>query len=222
MRKGESVTMAQRVSAIFHNRDAAERAADALVGIGADREHISMLVRGADGKTTTTPTATHTSAVGTGTGEVIEPAREVGDSGAALTTSDKGDAAKGAAIGAAAGLAAGLLALTLPGIGLVLAAGPLAMAMGAGAIAGGVYGGLRDIGIDEKYARGYEKRIHSGDVLMTAVFPMTVSEDRVLDVLSKYDAEDVSFAEDTSAARPSAATAAMGTSPVQPSTRPMD
>jgi hypothetical protein len=34
-------------------------------------------------------------------------ASEVGDSGAPLTTSDGGDAAKGAAIGAVAGLAAG-------------------------------------------------------------------------------------------------------------------
>jgi hypothetical protein len=199
------VTMAQRVAAVFHNRNAAERAADALVGMGADRAHISMLARGEDGKTTTTtPTTMHTSAARTGAGEVVEPAREVGDAGAPLTTTDKGDAAKGAAIGAAAGLAAGLLALTIPGIGLVLAAGPLAMAMGSGAIAGGVYGGLRDIGVDEKYARSYEERIRSGGVLLTALIPTSTSENRVLDVLSNHGAEDVSFAQDTSAARTSA------------------
>ena len=69
------------------------------------------------------------------------------DSGAALTTTDARDVAEGAVVGAVAGLAAGLLALTIPGVGLVLAAGPLALAAAGGAIAGGIYGGLRDIGI---------------------------------------------------------------------------
>src|SRR5437660_1550714 len=151
--------MAQRVAAIFQTRDAAERAADALADLGADRGHISMMARGEEGgMTTTSTTGVHEG------GEVVEPARAVGDSGAPLTTSDGGDAAKGAAIGAVAGLAAGLLALTVPGIGLVLAAGPLAAAIAGGAVVGGVYGGLRDIGIEEKHARGYEQRIRGGHV----------------------------------------------------------
>ena len=125
-----------------------------LADLGADRGHISIMVRGEEGKVTTAAAGTHPGS------EVVEPARAVGDSGAPLTTSDGGDAAKGAAIGAVAGLAAGLLALTVPGIGLVLAAGPLAAAIAGGAVVGGVYGGLRDIGIEERHARTYEEWSH--------------------------------------------------------------
>ena len=130
---------------------------------------------------------------------MVEPAREVGDSGAALTTSEHGDTAKGAAIGAVAGLAAGLLALTVPGIGLVLAAGPLALAIAGGAIAGGVYGSLMDIGIEERHARAYEERIRGGHVLLTALVP-GLDQQRVRDVLENYDAEDITFSEDRSTA----------------------
>src|SRR5262245_27223507 len=146
--------MAERVAAIFATREAAERAADALVGLGADQEHISMLSRGDEGTVTTTPAAYDRDET-----DVMEPAREVGDSGAPMTTAEDDDvaagAATGAAIGALAGLAAGALALMVPGFGLVLAAGPLAWALAgaagtaaAGAVAGGIYGGLRDIGIE--------------------------------------------------------------------------
>src|SRR5207302_9031569 len=89
-----------------------------------------------------------------------EPARAVGDTGAPMTTTDEDEAAagaaEGAAIGAALGIAAAALSLMVPGVGLILASGPLAWALGgaagataAGAIAGGVYGGLRDVGIED-------------------------------------------------------------------------
>jgi hypothetical protein len=186
--------MTRRVAAIFRTRDDAERAANALVDLGADGEQISTLARGEDGAAVSTPSrdARHD--------DLVEPAREVGDSGAPLTTTDKHDAATGAAVGAVAGLAAGLLALTIPGIGLVLAAGPLALAAASGAIAGGVFGALRDIGIEEEYARGYEQRLHRGDVLLTALMPMN-SEAPVRAVLAEFNAEDISFAEDAAAAR---------------------
>jgi len=198
--------MAQRVAAVFPTRDAAERAADALADLGADRGHISIVARGPDGQAATSPAGTAPSE------HIVEPAREVGDSGAALTTSDPGDAAKGATIGAVAGLAAGLLALTVPGIGLVLAMGPLAAAMAGGAVAGGVYGGLKDIGIEEKHARGYEERIRGGHVLLTAVVP-NADQQQVRTVLTEYDAEDISFSEDRSVAPMDAPTAATAATP---------
>jgi uncharacterized protein YjbJ (UPF0337 family) len=199
--------MAERVAAIFHSREAAQRAADALADLGADRGHISMLARGDEGKLASAgPVVTDRDSR-----DIIEPAREVGDSGAPLTTADDdgaaAGAATGAAIGAIAGLAAGAMALMVPGFGLVLAAGPLAWALGgaagtaaAGAVAGGVFGGLHDIGIEESHARGYEERIRSGDVLLTALVP-SIAEARVLDILAEYGAEDVSFADDTSIAQ---------------------
>jgi hypothetical protein len=191
--------MARRVTATFSDRESAERAVAALIDMGAQRDHISTLVRGEhDGSASMRDRAD----------EVIEPAREVGDSGAPLTTSDEGDAAQGAAtgaaIGAVAGLTAGLLSLMVPGFGLVTAGGALAWALGgaagtaaAGAVAGGVYGGLRDIGIEEAHARHYEERIRGGDVLLTASMPV-MDEGRVRDVLEEYDAEHVTFTDDTS------------------------
>src|SRR5207249_9703858 len=134
-------------------------------------------------------------------------AREVGDTGAPLTTTDEADAAKGAAtgaaIGAVAGIAAGLAALMVPGFGVIMAAGPLSWAIGgavgtaaAGAVVGGVYGGLRDIGIEEHHARGYEERIRGGGVLMTALMP-GFDPGRIREILSEYGAEDITLAEDT-------------------------
>jgi len=192
--------MRQRVSAIFPSREAAERAANALVDLGADRDQISMLARGEEGKVATAPAGVRAE-----DREIVEPARQVGDAGAPLTTTDEEEAAQGAAtgaaIGAVAGIAAGLLALTVPGFGIIMAAGPLAWALGgaagtavAGAIAGGVYGGLRDLGIEETYARSYEERIREGDVLLTALIPRA-ARDQVTAVLQEHDAQSVSFTE---------------------------
>jgi hypothetical protein len=194
--------MAQRVAAIFISREAAERAADALVDLGAEWEHVSMLSRGESGGVTA-------SQVERREGEdFVEPAREVGDTGAPITTTDEHEAARGATtgavVGAGVGIAAGLASLMVPGFGIIMAAGPLAWAIGgaagataAGAVAGGVFGGLRDIGIEEKYARTYEERLRGGDVLLTASLPTMVSNDRVLEVLAEHGAEDVSLTQDT-------------------------
>jgi len=190
--------MAQRVTAVFPTREDAQRAADALVDVGADRSQISMLARGQDGLATD---------AGRSHEGVIEPAREVGDSGAPLTTSEEPDAAQGAvtgaAIGAVAGIAAGLASLMIPGFGLIMAAGPLSWALGgaigtaaAGAVAGGVYGSLRDIGIEEQHARGYEERIKGGHVLMTALMP-DFDQSQTRAILAEYGGEDISFADDT-------------------------
>lgn len=209
--------MAQRVTAIFTNREDAEHATDRLIAMGADRSDISTVVRHTD----TYPAA------GQSRGEnVIEPAREVGDTGAPLTTSDPGDTAKGAeagaVIGAIAGIAAGAAMLAVPGVGLILAAGPLSWAIGGavgatigGAVAGGVYGHLRDIGINEQYARAYEERIRGGDLLMTALIP-GLNEARVREMLDANHAEDMTFVDDpmTVASSPPAYAAPMAqTSP---------
>jgi hypothetical protein len=193
--------MARRVTATFSSHEAADRAAAALANLGVDRNQISTLARGGD-----TGDA-NWSAERREVHEVIEPAREVGDAGAPLTTTDEEDVAKGAAVGAAigavAGITAGLLSIMVPGVGLVTAGGALAWALGgmagaaaAGAVAGGIIGGLHDLGIPEHHARTYEERVRQGDVLMTAVIP-DIDEDRVRDLLNQHGAEYVTFAAST-------------------------
>jgi uncharacterized membrane protein len=64
----------------------------------------------------------------------------------------------------------GLGALALPGFGPVLAAGPLAAALGGaaiGAATGGLIGVLVDVGVPEEYATAYATHVERGHVLLT-------------------------------------------------------
>jgi len=68
----------------------------------------------------------------------------------------------GGALGGAAGLAVSLMGLAIPGVGPILAAGPIAAALagaGAGAVAGGVIGALTDVGISEGDAQVYAESV---------------------------------------------------------------
>lgn len=70
----------------------------------------------------------------------------------------------GGAIGGLAGLAMGAGALLIPGLGPIIAAGPLAGVL-TGALTGGVAGGLIDFGIPEESSRKFEGRLQEGKVL---------------------------------------------------------
>lgn len=78
-------------------------------------------------------------------------------------------ATTGGVLGGAAGLLAGIGALAIPGIGPILAAGPIAAtitgaAVGAGA--GGLLGGLIGMGIPEEEATEYEGYVNNGKILV--------------------------------------------------------
>lgn len=78
-------------------------------------------------------------------------------------------AATGGVLGGVAGLLIGLGALTIPGIGPILAAGPIAATFtGAivGAGAGGLAGGLVGYGVPEEDARHYDERVNEGAILV--------------------------------------------------------
>lgn len=72
--------------------------------------------------------------------------------------------ATGGAVGGLAGLLAGAGTLAIPGIGPLVAAGPIAAAL-SGAVTGGVAGGLLDFGIPEERGRHYEGRIRQGNIV---------------------------------------------------------
>lgn len=118
-----------------------------------------------------------------------------------LTTTTPQDAAAGAAVGTGVGLVAGILlgaaALAIPGVGLVLAGGALATAMGAaaataaaGAVAGGVVGYLRDMGMPEQAAQQVADRLREGDYLLSVVADSERYDDLKL-LLLKYNAVGV-------------------------------
>ncbi len=115
----------------------------------------------------------------------------------ALTTTTPADAAKGAAGGTLVGLGVGLLAgaaaLTIPGVGMVLAAGPLWAAFGAalgttaaGAVAGGVTGYLRDMGVEGGVADLHHEALTAGGTLVTVHLDENDDTASVAALLAKY------------------------------------
>ena len=79
-------------------------------------------------------------------------------------------AATGALVGGTLGWLAGVGALMIPGIGPIIAAGPLAVALtgvGVGGAIGGVTGALVGMGIPEFEAKRYEGRVKEGGILLS-------------------------------------------------------
>lgn len=72
----------------------------------------------------------------------------------------------GAAGGGAVGLLASAGALAIPGIGPIVAMGPLAATL-SGAAAGGVVGGLMDYGIPKQESEHLEQHLKHGAVLVS-------------------------------------------------------
>ena len=78
-------------------------------------------------------------------------------------------AATGGVLGGVAGLLAGIGALAIPGIGPILAAGPIAATLAGAAVgagAGGLVGGLIGLGIPEEEAKEYESYVDQGRILV--------------------------------------------------------
>ncbi|WP_350345009.1 hypothetical protein PRVXT_001458 [Proteinivorax tanatarense] len=71
----------------------------------------------------------------------------------------------GGALGGLAGLAVGAGALIIPGLGPIIAAGPMAGIL-TGALTGGVAGGLVDYGIPEERSKHYESKVQQGHILV--------------------------------------------------------
>jgi len=70
----------------------------------------------------------------------------------------------GGTLGGIGGLLMGAGALLLPGLGPILAVGPITAAVG-GAIAGGIAGGLIDWGIPAEASQRYEQEVAHGSIL---------------------------------------------------------
>jgi hypothetical protein len=176
------VTVKKTMVALFDDLETAESAVRALRAAGVAGERVSLV------------------------------ARNAGDAGAgAMATGKPADAAgAGAGVGALAGGLGGLLlglgALTITGIGPVLAAGPLGTALsallgaGAGAVAGGVTGGLLgalvDMGVPEDEAEYYAEGVRRGGALVAAEVEGTAdaaaaAADRIRAVLAEHSPLDL-------------------------------
>lgn len=101
----------------------------------------------------------------------------------------------GGALGGVAGLAASLMGLAIPGVGPILAAGPIAAALagaGAGAVAGGLIGGLTDMGVPEEHAQFYAEQVRRGGALVTVRVDESRADEaeRILREHGAFDIED--------------------------------
>jgi uncharacterized membrane protein len=99
----------------------------------------------------------------------------------------------GAAVGGVAGLVMGLAAFTVPGVGAVLAAGPIAAALaglGLGAVTGGVYGAIRNLGVPEEEAQYYAEGVQRGGILV-AVATDDYDAERAADIMYRHGAVDI-------------------------------
>jgi hypothetical protein len=104
-------------------------------------------------------------------------------------------ATTGGIIGGALGLLAGIGTLAIPGIGPLIAAGPLVAALagiGAGGAAGGIIGALVGMGIPEYEAKRYEGRVKGGGVLLSVHCAASKQITYAKDLLQSTGAEDVS------------------------------
>jgi hypothetical protein len=138
--------MANAIAGFFRTQEEGERARTALYQAGFAQDEVSLLSGNVPEKDVP---------------KVGPPARDLGS---------QSEAGTDAFIGGAVGLAAGAVALAIPGIGPLLAAGPIAGAIGgltAGAAVGGVVGLLKDHGISEEEAEFYAEGVRRGGALVT-------------------------------------------------------
>ncbi len=161
--------MARTVVGFFDTRGASERAVEELSRAGFMRENISVVA-----------------------GDLRNEA-ETPNIGPLHGTGGDTEAGRDAAIGGMAGLVAGAVAASLPGIGPLLAVGPLAAAiggMGIGAAAGGLIGWLVDRGVSEEEAQYYEEGLRRGGVVVSVDAPEEAAGN-ASDILKHAGAVDV-------------------------------
>lgn len=111
-------------------------------------------------------------------------------------------AATGAVVGGIVGWLVGIGALAIPGIGPLIAAGPIvAMLAGAGAVgaAGGIVGTLVGLGIPEYEAKRFEGRVRSGGTLISVHCDSAEWVKRAKKLLEDTGAEDISSSSEAKA-----------------------
>ena len=158
--------------AIFPTRSAAESAVDRLIAAGFTNQDVSVLMSDnnssrefATEKNTKAPEGT---ATGVGVGGVI---------------------------GGTLGLLAGIGALAIPGVGPLIAAGPIMAALSGaavGASTGGVVGGLIGLGIPEIEAKRYEEKLRKGNYLIAVHTHESKDVNRAKEIFKNAGAEDIS------------------------------
>jgi hypothetical protein len=104
-------------------------------------------------------------------------------------------ASTGAILGGALGLLAGIGAIAIPGVGPLIAAGPIMATLagvGAGGAVGGLTGALIGMGIPEYEAKRYEGRLQKGGILLSVHCDTSEEIKRAKEIMKNTGAEDIS------------------------------
>lgn len=104
-------------------------------------------------------------------------------------------ATTGAVVGGGLGWLAGIGALAIPGLGPLIAAGPIVAALagaGAGGVVGGITGALVGMGIPEYEAKRYEGRVKDGGILLSVHSDDSNWTKKAKEILERTGAEDIS------------------------------
>jgi len=169
--------MSKTIAGFFRTRADGETAQDKLLAGGFTRDEVSFVAGDTGGHEM----------------PVLGPLRGTGA---------ESEVAQDAYLGGAIGVALGVIAVMIPGFGLLIAAGPLAMAIGGlsvGAAAGGIVGLLREHGISEDEAGFYAEGVRRGGSLIT-VHGVTVEGEekarRIMKQNGAIDTEELADEED--------------------------
>jgi len=166
--------MARTVIALYDDRAEAQAAVQDLVNNGFSRDVISLLAHDTHGESY----ISH---------EGHERAASPVASGASI------GAASGAAIGGLGGLLLGLGVFAIPGLGPLVAAGPVVAALtgaGVGAVAGGLIGALTGLGVPKEEAEVYAEGVRRGGMVVT-LQAADDQADLAAAILRRHNAVDV-------------------------------
>lgn len=170
--------MNQTVIALYNNFATAREVVEALVKAGYRREDISII---ASDKT--------------------------GEYSRYMVEEEDVSVGEGAAFGAVVGTLVGLGAAVIPGIGPIIAAGPLWTALMAGigaasgAATGGIVAGLVDLGVSEEDAAYYNETVGRGGAMVSAWVDESYVDD-VARVMERFAPARLDYPEDLNTTSP--------------------
>lgn len=108
----------------------------------------------------------------------------------------------GGAIGGTFGLLVGVGMLAIPGLGPIIAAGPILGALaglGVGGAVGGLIGAMVGLGIPEYEARRYEGHVKAGGVMLSVHCDTADEVSRAKDLLKHTGAQDIASSREAGA-----------------------
>ncbi len=115
-------------------------------------------------------------------------------------------AGAGGLLGGTLGWLAGIGSLAIPGVGPLIAAGPIMGLLGGaavGAATGGLTGALVGYGIPELEAKQYEGKVKSGNILLSVHTDDGSQVSRVKEIFKRHNAEDIAYTGESSTPRDS-------------------